>query len=141
MKPLHLRKFWVKSPKNAKSLPTLSTIHQKRRFSGQWFIGDLSPSEKLSEIKPLLKMVFFLPKLFCSTVRKNCSCDWEKLLKFEAEGREFAKCLISIKQFTVFPRIVSPFDSFRGNYSIYEVRNCHNAETFYRISLDNVPGY
>ena len=31
-----------------------------------------------------------LPKLFCSTVRKNCSSDREKLLKFEAECREFA---------------------------------------------------
>ena len=29
-----------------------------------------------------------LPKLFCE---KNCSSDREKLLKFEAEGREFAK--------------------------------------------------
>ena len=28
-----------------------------------------------------------LPKLFWPTVRKNCSSDWEKLLKFEAEGR------------------------------------------------------
>ena len=24
-------------------------------------------------------------------MRKNCSCDREKLLKFEAEGREFGK--------------------------------------------------
>ena len=24
------------------------------------------------------------------------------------------------------PSIVSPFNSFRGNYSIYEVDNCHN---------------
>ena len=32
-----------------------------------------------------------LPKLFWPTVRKNCSSDREKLLKFEAEGREFAK--------------------------------------------------
>ena len=38
-----------------------------------------------------------LPKLFWPTVRKNCSSDWEKLLKFEAEGREFAKCLRSLK--------------------------------------------
>ena len=27
------------------------------------------------------------------TVRKNCSSDWEKLLKFKAEGREFVKNL------------------------------------------------
>ena len=40
-----------------------------------------------------------LPKLFWPTVRKNCSNDWEKLLKFEAEGREFAKFLRSLEQF------------------------------------------
>ena len=32
-------------------------------------------------------------------MRKNCSSDWEKLLKFEAEGREFAKNLRSLEQF------------------------------------------
>ena len=32
-----------------------------------------------------------LPKLFWSTVRKNCSSDRENLLKFKAEGREFEK--------------------------------------------------
>jgi hypothetical protein len=31
-------------------------------------------------------------------VRKNCSSDREKLLKFEAKGREFAKCLRSLEQ-------------------------------------------
>ena len=31
-----------------------------------------------------------LPKLFWPTVRKNCSADWEKLLKFEAEGQELS---------------------------------------------------
>ena len=32
-------------------------------------------------------------------MRKNCPSDQEKLLKFEAEGREFAKILISPDQF------------------------------------------
>jgi hypothetical protein len=32
-----------------------------------------------------------LPKLFWPTVRKNCSSDREKLLKFEAECWEFKK--------------------------------------------------
>ena len=32
-------------------------------------------------------------------MRKKCSSDREKLLKFEAEGREFAKILRSLKQF------------------------------------------
>ena len=40
-----------------------------------------------------------LPKLFWPTVRKNCSSDREKLLKFEAEGREFAKFLRSLEEF------------------------------------------
>ena len=40
-----------------------------------------------------------LPKLFWHTVRKKCPCDPEKLLKFEAEGREFAKILRSLEQF------------------------------------------
>ena len=32
-----------------------------------------------------------LPILFWPTVENNCSSDWEKLLKLDAEGREFAK--------------------------------------------------
>ena len=32
-------------------------------------------------------------------MRKNCSSDQEKLLKFEAEGREFAKIMRSLEQF------------------------------------------
>ena len=32
-------------------------------------------------------------------MRKKCSSDQEKLLKFEAEGREFAKYLRSLEQF------------------------------------------
>ena len=33
------------------------------------------------------------------TVRKNCSSDWGKKIKFEAEGQEFAKYLQSLVQF------------------------------------------
>ena len=32
-------------------------------------------------------------------MRKNCSSDQEKLLRFEAEGREFAKSFRSLEQF------------------------------------------
>ena len=32
-------------------------------------------------------------------MRKKCSSDREKLLKFEAEDREFAKCLKSLEGF------------------------------------------
>ena len=34
---------------------------------------------------------YFVTKLFLPTVRKNCSSDREKLLKFEAESLEFSK--------------------------------------------------
>ena len=44
-----------------------------------------------------LEMVFCYQN--CSTVRKNCSSNQEKLLKFEAEGQEFAKILRSLEQF------------------------------------------
>ena len=47
----------------------------------------------------LLRSGILLPKFFWSTVRKKCSSDWEKLLKFEAEGREFAKFFRSLEQF------------------------------------------
>ena len=41
-----------------------------------------------------------LPKLFWPSVRKNCSSDREKLLKFEPEGRESAKNLRLLAQFS-----------------------------------------
>ena len=40
-----------------------------------------------------------MPKLFWPTVRKNCSSDREKILKFEAEVQEFEKFLRSQEQF------------------------------------------
>ena len=40
-----------------------------------------------------------LPKLFWPTVIKMCSSDRKCFLKFEAEGREFAKSLRSLEQF------------------------------------------
>ena len=51
----------------------------------------------LESTKPMIGIL--LPKLFWPTVRKNCSRDWDKLLKFEAEGQEFAKFLRSNEQF------------------------------------------
>ena len=56
-------------------------------------------SKTIDEINGIL-----LPKLFWPTVRKKCSSDWEKLLKFEGEGRKFAKLLRSLEKFiqTIF---------------------------------------
>ena len=54
---------------------------------------------KLPEMSKIDENGILLPKLFWPTVRKNCSSDWEKLLKFEAEDQEFAKFLKSLEQF------------------------------------------
>jgi hypothetical protein len=40
-----------------------------------------------------------LPKLFGPIVKKKCSSDREKLMKFEAEGQEFAKFLRFLEKF------------------------------------------
>ena len=42
---------------------------------------------------------YFLTKIVLTYCEKNCSHDREKLLKFEAKGREFVKCLRSQVQF------------------------------------------
>ena len=49
----------------------------------------------------LFQKWYYVTKIVLTTVRKNCSSNCEKLLKFEAEGREFAKCL-SVKGQTNF---------------------------------------
>ena len=43
------------------------------------------------------KFGILLPLIFSATVRKKFSTDREKLLKFKAEGREFAKFLRSLE--------------------------------------------
>ena len=48
---------------------------------------------------PVAGYGILLPKLFWPTVRKNCSSDREKVLKFVAESGEFAKVLRSLEQF------------------------------------------
>ena len=58
----------------------------------------------------MTKMVFCCQN--CSdlyTVRKNCSCDREKLLKFKAEGQEFAKILRSLGQFVQTVKVQNNF--------------------------------
>ena len=60
-------------------------------------LNNLRKSSGLTAMQPWIGILF--PKLFWPTVRKNCPSDWEKLLKFEAEGWEFAKNLRSLEQF------------------------------------------
>ena len=73
-----------------------SFIHTQKNvenFSGwlhfQWYESSLGEE----------RFGILLPKLFLATVRKNCSTDRDKLLKFKVEGREFAKILRSLEQF------------------------------------------
>ena len=75
-----------------------TNVTQKRFYN---FIGVKIIVAKLNTGYSRQKCRFgiLLPKLFQPTVRKNCSTDREKLLKFEAEGREFAKFLRSLEQF------------------------------------------
>ena len=42
-------------------------------------------------------------------MRKNCSSDREKLLKFEAEGQEFANILRSLEQFIQTVKVQNNF--------------------------------
>ena len=58
-------------------------------------------------------------------MRKNCSSDREKLLKFETEGREFAKILRSLDQIEIIcPKNVSQWNSAQMN-------NRHHTVNYY----------
>ena len=47
--------------------------------------------------------------------------------------RKLYENIYHISPHSFLPSIVSPFNSFRGNYSIYEVKNYHNAETIWKF--------
>ena len=70
-------------------------------FFLNWQSKFLEDFESVTEktIETRINYGILLPKLFSPTVRKNCSSDWEKLLKFEDKGREFTKFLRSLEQF------------------------------------------
>ena len=51
-------------------------------------------------------------------MRTNCSSDREKLLKFEAEGREFAKFLRSLEQFITVEDGQKINKTFLGEYKV-----------------------
>ena len=58
-------------------------------------------TQNVKKVAFLSEHWYFVTKIvlpYC-TVRKNCSSDREKLLKFEAEGREFEIFLRSLEQF------------------------------------------
>ena len=57
------------------------------------------------------KFGILFPKLFRATVRKNYSRDQEKHLKFEVDGRDFAKYLRSLNQLI---QTVKSWNNFRN---------------------------
>jgi hypothetical protein len=61
-----------------------------------------------------------LPK---STVRKNCSSDRDKLLKFEAESQEFAKILSSLEQFIQTVKFQNNFFAFLTCFWMFLISN------------------
>ena len=59
----------------------------------------VTSSRVIEDEEEVSRYGILLPELFQPTVRKNCSSDREKLLKFESEGREFDFFLRSLEQF------------------------------------------
>ena len=78
-----------------------------------------------------------LPKLFWPTVGKNCSSDRENLLKFEAEGWEFAKILRSLEQVIHTVKSQNKLENILGFRNIQEkleknsvTKNCSDLSLF-----------
>ena len=78
-------------------------MNHKKGKKNNWQNYRARKTRKLIKTRPTAKIFktsgndIFFPKLFWSTVRKNS--DQEKLLKFEAEGWEFANNLRLLEQF------------------------------------------
>ena len=53
----------------------------------------------VTKVPNVTKKWYFVTKIVLTYCEKNCSSDGEKLLKFHAEGQEFAKFLRSLEQF------------------------------------------
>ena len=80
--------------------------------------GLLSSCSRVTEKNGIL-----LPKVFWPTVRKKCSSDREKLLKFETEGREFAK-------FWKFKQIFTYICTFGFGFGIRPKARCFSGQIF-----------
>ena len=70
----------------------VSTLHRPKNETPSFF-------KFLQKKVSWLDKWYFVTKIVLTYCKKNCSSDREKLLKFEAEGREFAKILRSLEQF------------------------------------------
>ena len=95
----HSTIWWQKNEFLIFSWPELlsTKVKHKQFWSYCHSAVKLQISKNFIKDRKFQKNGILLPKLFWPTVRKNCPSDREKLLKFEAEGREFAKFLRSLK--------------------------------------------
>ena len=89
--------------KHGCTLSQLAVAWCLRNSTSQSVIASANSTEQLLEILGSLPVIYIngilFQKLFWPNVRKKCFSDREKLLKFVAEGWEFAKFLRSLEQF------------------------------------------
>ena len=78
----------------------LTYLCSKLYSSIDWIIiQNLKNVKPIKVEKTIETYWYFVTKIVLTYCEKNCSSDREKVLKFEAEGREFAKFLRSLEQF------------------------------------------
>ena len=86
--------------KRAINAPNIIILIKRKKANIILTIFRCEVSENGRKLQNNVNNGILLPKLFWPTVRKNVLfSDWEKLLKFEAEGREFANFLRLLEQF------------------------------------------
>ena len=72
------------------SMGGIQKIGQKSKCSKEIIVNKVQKSDI---------QLYFVTKINLTHCEKHCSSDREKLLKFIAEGREFAEILISLEHF------------------------------------------
>ena len=86
--------------------------------------SQLSRKNVVAEISiVLVRYWYFVTKLFLTYCEKNCFSDQEKLLKFKAEGREFAK-------FCKFKQIFTYICTFGFGFGIPPKARCFSGQIF-----------
>ena len=84
------RKFKkVQTLNKEKKRPILRVKRHRKKNSTALKSNARLQSINRSFVEKTSNICIFFPKLFWPSVRKNCSSNWEPLLKFEAEGGEF----------------------------------------------------
>ena len=85
-----LRQVWIRGKPDENGYFKISNPDSKKFLTGAYENGLTIEGEE---------MVFCYQNCSDLLWEKNCSSDWEKLLKFGAKGREFSKTLRSQEQF------------------------------------------